>query len=263
MNPPIESVPPEETADNTSPAPKRNAQLPTNIEPSPRNHGESYYTKPDPTPLWKTLLEVVVGAAVISYTIVASLQLSTMNKTYRSTVESFRVDERAWVEIEPIKPILLTPADQQFSATYTCDIFLKNVGKTSAFNIEARASDVMSIDGWDDKADDVERTHNMLYSPEALADISLAHVPRVLAPNSTSPVPFRLTYQATKPFPSWHNEVHYLIGKVNYCDQFNVAHSLRFCFFVSNNRGEIWACKNGNDEDRNDESSTPSASCRK
>lgn len=82
MNPPIESVPPEDTTSNTSAGSEDNAEFSSHIEPSPKRKSESYYTKPDPTPLWKIVLEVLVAVAVIAYTIVASLQLKTMNKSY-------------------------------------------------------------------------------------------------------------------------------------------------------------------------------------
>lgn len=82
MQPPVNSVPPEDTSGHASPEPKRDAQFSSDVHPSPRHKAKSYYTKPDPTPWWKIILEVLVGTAVICYTIVASLQLKTMNKSY-------------------------------------------------------------------------------------------------------------------------------------------------------------------------------------
>jgi hypothetical protein len=207
--------------------------------------------------------------AVAAYAVVTTFMWCAMieqNKiaarALQQTTENFRTDERAWVELDPIRPELLKPADNTFSATFECNIFPKNVGKTPALDIEARATDTMAVDGWDENADNVARAQDMLYTalgPEVFHN----HVPRVLAPNSVSPVPFRLTCEAAKPFPNGHAETHYLIGKFNYCDKFSVRHWLRFCYYVVNARGEIWACKNGNDEDRNGETPTPETACVK
>jgi hypothetical protein len=209
------------------------------------------------TDIGTLVLTCAIAAAAIYSAWVFQGQLTEARKAVTLTVDSFRMDERAWVEIEPIKPVLFSPANQQFSATYTCNIFPKNVGKTPALDVEARATDVMSVDGWDKTTEGVFKAQDMLYSampPEAFH----SRIPRVLAPNTVSPVPFRLTCQA----PGQHGDIHYLIGKINYCDKFNVKHWLRFCFYVVNARGEIWACKNGNDEDRSDETPTPQTACR-
>jgi hypothetical protein len=82
IQPTVDGIYPKDAADNARPEAQSNAQFPANIKPPQKHQAESYYTKPDPTPLWKILLEVIVGAAVIVYTIVASMQLRTMNKSY-------------------------------------------------------------------------------------------------------------------------------------------------------------------------------------
>ena len=212
---------------------------------------------------WAAFYAVAAYAVVTMFMWCAMINQNKIAiRALKQTTENFRTDERAWVEIDPIHPSLIKPADDTFSATFECNIFPKNVGKTPALDIEARATDIMSIDGWDDNAENVTRAQDMLYT--ALGpEVFHSHVPRVLAPNSVSPVPFRLTCPAAKPFPSGHTETHYLIGKFNYCDKFNVRHWLKFCFYVANAKGEIWACKEGNDEDRNDETQTPQTACGK
>jgi hypothetical protein len=193
------------------------------------------------------------------------VQNRTANAQLRQSTESFRIDERAWVEIEPVKPVLLTPEDSQFGATFTCNIYPKNVGKTVARDISVNAHDLLSAEGFDSSADTVRSTQNnlLLGKNKEMGSgkpftLPTNPVPSVLAPNNVSPVPFRLTCEAPK-----NHGVHYLIGRVDYCDQFNIKHWLTFCFYVVNARGEIWTCQNGNDEDRNDETPTPATTCGK
>jgi hypothetical protein len=202
------------------------------------------------------------GAAFV-YAGIATYQSCLIRKQIENSAESFRIDERAWVELEPIKPMLVAPEDKNFGAMFTCDIYPKNVGKTVARDIDARAANVMSVDGWDENADVVSRAQDTMFSDPSLNSVLVSHIPAVIAPNSVSPVPFRNGCQAPRAFPNGHMEMHYLIGRVNYCDQFNVKHWLRFCFYIGTAKGEIWACKQGNYEDRNGENPKPDTACGK
>lgn len=77
-------------------------------------------------------------------------------------------------------------------------------------------------------------------------------VPKVLGPNTISAVPVILYGQEPQRFPKgdW---VSYLIGRIDYTDEFGVPHWLKFCYFVVNAKGDLWNCKEGNEEDRNPE----------
>ncbi len=118
-NPPIQptakGIPPHNESEGARPKTQTNAQFPANVIPTPKHEAESYYTKPDPTPFWKILLEAAVGIAVISYTIVASLQLRTMNKTYQQirdqtaiAQKGFDIFYRPYVGLDGIKPIYIS-----------------------------------------------------------------------------------------------------------------------------------------------------------
>ena len=179
--------------------------------------------------------------------------------------ESFRTDERAWVEIEPIKPVLIAQENATFGATFTCDIYPKNVGKTVARDIMVNANDLLSAKGFDNDAATVRSTQDNLLlgknrEMESGKQLILPNnpVPKVLAPNTVSAAPFRLTCEAPK-----NHGVHYLIGRIDYCDEFKVKHWLKFCFHIVNARGEIWPCQEGNDEDRNKETPTAETACAK
>lgn len=138
--------------------------------------------------------------AVVVYAIVTLLMWNAMrkqNKIADSALAQSRVDERAWVEIDSIKPILLRPADQQFSATFMCNLFPKNVGKTVARDIDMRAMEIFTTDGWDANADQVRKAQDRMFTGQG-SQFGQSAIPKVLAPNSVSPVPFRLTCQAPK-----------------------------------------------------------------
>jgi hypothetical protein len=77
-------------------------------------------------------------------------------------------------------------------------------------------------------------------------------VPKTLAPGMVSSVPFPLNGQEPQVFPNG-DIVSYLIGRIDYVDEFKVPHWMKFCFYVGNARGEIWNCQEGNDEDNNPE----------
>jgi hypothetical protein len=78
-------------------------------------------------------------------------------------------------------------------------------------------------------------------------------IPKVLAPYTTSPVPFVLNGGEPKIFSGSSEWVSYIVGRIDYCDEFQVSHWLKFCFFVADSKGDLWNCKEGNDEDSNPE----------
>jgi hypothetical protein len=171
-------------------------------------------------------------------------------KGFTQSIDSFRMDERAWVEIEPIKPVLLdnTPP---FGATFTCNIFPKNVGKTAATDIVVRATDMFGSEEFGSLPTAMSSAQDKMMFDKS-AKYWAKTVPKVLAPGTTSAAPFRLTCQAPH-VEGGHQWPHYLVGRIDYSDQFRVKHWIKFCYFVVNARGEIWNCQEGNDEDRNPE----------
>ncbi len=215
--------------------------------------------------------------AVAAYAVVTTFMWCAMieqnkiaSKAMRQSTESFRLDERAWVELEPIKPTFLAPANAKQSAAFTCNIYPKNVGKTIARDVVVKAQDLGAAEGMGDSAEQMRNTQDKFLVNEFKENgtentiiVQNNPIPKALAPNAVSQVPFRLTCQAPQVFPSGHQFMHYMVGRIDYCDQFKIKHWLKFCFYVVNARGEIWACKEGNDEDRNDETQTPESACGK
>ena len=85
------------------------------------------------------------------------------------------------------------------------------------------------------------------YSPKKLK-VPLYPMPHVIAPGAVSTVPFTLVGQDDNT-----GKAVFLIGRIDYIDEFQIPHWLRFCFYVTNINGELGNCQEGNDEDRNPE----------
>jgi hypothetical protein len=191
-------------------------------------------------------LTVLVAIAAFWSVYVFQGQLTEAHRATNLSSESFRTDERAWVEIQPIAT----------SPTFRYQLYPKNIGKTAARDIRInalRGSQVGSITMGDSAPQLSMLQDKMLLPSGALSDVPRANpVSKVLAPNTIATVPLIMDGQAPQIFPKdeW---VAYLIGRIDYTDAFNVPHWLKFCFFVANAKGEVWNCKEGNDEDNNPE----------
>lgn len=176
----------------------------------------------------------------------------------RST-ESFRTDERAWVEIEPIKPILAAPRQVGFGTVFRYELYPRNAGKTVARNIVVKAQTSVANIDFGNHADFLRNGQDKLLldkftegSSGKPVIIPRNPVPKVLAPNTASSVPFILAGQEPQVLPK-SQIVSYLIGRIDYMDEFQITHWLKFCFFVANAKGDLWNCQEGNDEDHNPE----------
>jgi hypothetical protein len=190
------------------------------------------------------LISILIWCQMIKQNKIANAQL-------RQSIESFRIDERAWIEIQPIA-LPSNPAARLGAFRY--ELYPKNVGKTAATDIKIyvpRGSMDSSIT-LGDNAPNISRSQDMLVNG-ALSDIPRVNpISKVLAPNTVATVPFIMDGQAPQYF-SKDEWVSYLIGRIDYTDAFNIPHWLKFCFFVVDARGTLWNCKEGNDEDRNPE----------
>jgi hypothetical protein len=180
----------------------------------------------------------------------ANEDLKQSKRALDASIEMARRDQRAWVEIEPIKPIPFAKADGNFGASFQYEIYLKNVGKTVARDIVMHASRMDSGLALGDNADQIRRAQKILLH-ENLGDNN--RMIKVLAPNTVSPVPLRLRAQEPQIFKSGNAFYSFLIGRIDYVDAFSVKHWMTFCYIISNSRGELLNSKEGNDEDNNPE----------
>lgn len=234
----------------------------------------SFWNAPRQKSKWTEIVTVVLtlGIAVAAFwsAFIFQGQLKEARKATNSVSDSFRIDERAWIEIEPITPIQISKEDATFSAGFICNIYPKNVGRTVARDVVVKAQDMGGMEDFGRNAEAMRATQDKMLlggfkemGTNKPVIVPSNPVPKVLAPNSVSPAPFRLTCQAPQHFPDGHQALHYMVGRIDYCDQFQIKHWLKFCFYVVNARGEVWTCQEGNDEDANGETPTPETSCGK
>ena len=209
---------------------------------------------------WQTILTGLTVAALVGYTWYTRQQWITLNKSVTDAENAFRVDERAWVELEPIKPVLFYsgPLMRNF---FKYNIYPKNVGKTVAYDITVRAFRTALMSGLslgdDPKQMKMYQERGLLGNlygrkPKEAEAILSRRVAGVLGPSVVSTVPFDLYGGAPQVFK---NETIYdfLIGRIDYRDAFSVKHWLEFCFFVDKSSGELQYCQQGNDEDHSPE----------
>jgi hypothetical protein len=192
----------------------------------------------------------------------------TAADTLTRSIESFRIDERAWIEIAPPTPILKVPASTTYGgALFTYDFFLKNVGKTAAFEIAVRAPRG-AIDGGLSLGDDsaqIKRlqeklSHDLFGSKLTSNDEVILLSERnakTLGPGVNSFSAFQLNGQEPR-----FERYRFLVGRIDYKDAFSISHWSTFCFFVDTG-GALRYCREGNDEDRNPEIQPTTATPKK
>lgn len=169
---------------------------------------------------------------------------NTAAETLSNTIEQFRIDERAWIAIERVERISVGPS-------FRYKLYPKNLGKTAAHSIVVSAarnmqgsisigSDAVGMSRLQDKTIVSKHPPIPLENPG----------PKTLAPGATAINPFVIDGQA----PLWDGRwVSYLIGRIDYADDFGIKHWTKFCFYVGEANGELWNCTEGNDEDSNPE----------
>src|ERR1700722_8307168 len=210
---------------------------------------------------WVTVgLTVVVAFAAIYSAWLFQGQLTEARIATQLNTESFRIDERAWVEIESIKLIRTYPGDSKIGKSFRYAIYPKNVGKTVASDVQilAHRGSMSSSITMGDNASQIGMFQDrlLLEEPKSPSDIPRINpISKVLAPNTIAAVPLVMDGQAPQPF-SKDEWVSYLIGRIDYTDAFQVKHSLKFCYFVVDSQGNLWNCREGNDQDRNEEMSS-------
>jgi len=219
------------------------------LEQAVKNENDSdYKNRQIRINVWLTVLTGCLVLTSLLAIYISKGASDTATAAMNNSIEFFRVDERAWVEIEPIKPILHSTPNGNFGAVFKYEIYLKNVGKTVARDIVMRAITPGGPLEMGDDANSMRRMQDILMRefPE-----HNNRVPKILAPNTTSSVPLILHGQAAGSIGNGYHS--FLVGRIDYLDAFSAKHWMTFCFFVSNARGELRNCVEGNTEDRNPE----------
>jgi hypothetical protein len=196
-----------------------------------------------------------------------------LNKsTLDASIRNFQIEQRAWIELDPPKSALAPLADTPPGMTLLrFPMYLRNVGKTSAFDIKFRFyNPIGSALFKDDKTGigqlqlpiailrqkEVENVHRFVGPKVKVGVYEGFAVPGVLAPGVRVSAPFTIialtpteARKGRSP-PDPLNYFTYLIGRVEYSDTFGTPHWMKFCLYVSSDEGDIQNCQYGNDEDR-------------
>lgn len=185
--------------------------------------------------------------------VAATRAANTASETLTKSIEQFRIDERAWIEIDRIERMQVSVKDEKFGAAFRYRFYPRNVGKTEAHGIVVNAARNMQTSiSLESNADGMKRTQNAMLLNALPREARENPIPKVLAPNTTAVVPFVMDGQEPQLFAKdeW---VSYLIGRIDYTDDFGVPHWMKFCFYVAEPNGNLWNCHEGNDEDNNPE----------
>lgn len=233
-----------------------------------------------------TLYLVIVGVvgAVISISALAVIfaQWSVMEAQREDTERLFQNDQRAWLTVEydsepaqivttkaPVGPThrrSKVHSRRRHSAPaavsrvkppaeFTYAFYWKNVGKTAAHEVKAYFS---SNDEYADFGDDlalVTKVQGELLdqtqwpSGRTSARFQIS-TPGVVLPSVREPANITATGGEEKADQTGRPIRHYFVGRIEYTDAFRRGHSLKFCFFVGHDKGQLHQCAAGNDADR-------------
>jgi hypothetical protein len=219
--------------------------------------------------VWLTWAAWLTFVAAAIYAGINYSMWRAMQRTNELATETFRIDERAWLVVDPVTAVPLAPANDRFPASFLCNIYPRNAGKTAATHVQIKALALGGGEELGNNAEQMQRTQDRMLLNKFTemgtgkpVIVPEGPLPRVIPPASSSPAPVRVGCSAPQILASGTRFIEYVVGRIDYCDQFQVRHWLKFCFFVANARGEVWNCKEGNDEDRNREEA-PSLECSK
>jgi hypothetical protein len=184
--------------------------------------------------------------------IAAQRQANSMRDQLRVSIESFRTDERAWIEFDPIKSPRVIPKATGFPWTgYRYELYPKNIGKTAAYDFVVRGEISASTIELSSNVRGMQMIQDGLFKDNtsgARVLMPTTPIPKVLAPYSIAAAPFVLVGTEAQ----YGRIYSFLVGRVDYSDVFGIAHWMKFCMVIVGN-GTLRYCEVGNDEDRNPE----------
>ncbi len=208
-----------------------------------------------------TLFAAAAALGAWYYAGIAARQLCTMNQAAETsrrellnTINSFREDERAWVEIGNIRqaPQRMIP---KVGLIFRYELTLRNVGKTVARDVRLT---VLVPQG--SYAGITSKSAIAAYlEPKPPKGMELSRwkpeIPgaQSLAPAADAPVPAIVFAAEPHGKPAEGGPINSeLLGEVTYLDAFGANHWMHFCYLVFEG-GKLFNCPYGNEEDKNPE----------
>jgi hypothetical protein len=186
----------------------------------------------------------------------------TAQKTLNQSIEQFRMDERAWLQLEISKNdrAVATKALKNVIGNVPVssqEVFIKNYGRTIARNVTVKVSRTFGEESFGKDIARIQYAQDTLRIGKNLDPDKRKWI--FIFPQVTPPaIPPQTSTIAPLPFPvvnirkgEGNSLYSYSIGRIDYFDAFGVRHWKTFCFFST---GEMLVyCDTGNDEDDNPE----------
>jgi len=166
----------------------------------------------------------------------------------------FKADERAWVEIGRIDKTVYPPDSGTGMTSFTVkfDLYFKNVGKTLARDVRISVIDTNAGEDLMYNRKGIRMFQDQLFrgwkQAKGINPPESVPGPQTLAPGEQSIVPVHSAGAQPK-----YGRYSYVMGRIRYLDTFGANHWKHFCYFVSDERGDLDFCQYGNDEDTNPE----------
>jgi hypothetical protein len=184
----------------------------------------------------------------------------TAERSVNANIAASRMDERAWIEIAPMKPFDVVDGPL---TSFSYNLIPKNVGKTAARKIVVRVVPLL--------LGTIQQTKNPLFIHRWQTEILVGRGGRkrvgipgflpnsqirdqeVLGPGEAFPIPIVLGGSSPSTDQQNSQVVSEIIGRIDYLDEFGIPHWLGFCFYTASASGDLERCQAGNNQDHNSE----------
>jgi hypothetical protein len=201
------------------------------------------------------LVTILLGLGAIAGIWFSYRALVDARKSEALALSHFQADERAWIEMS------IRSAGLQSDGKYLYQVTFANRGKTGAHKLtigeitmikdsqliydkrQIRGYQRFSTMGTPGAAG-----YDVSLSPGTTSAIGPHTISPVLAPGAEIPLSIAFTGVTPTRTSTGHLYSAFFVGRADYLDAFDSAHSLDFCLYVGE-KGELQYCPSGNDED--------------
>jgi len=182
-------------------------------------------------------------------------QTEATKKSTETVVDVFRAEKRAWLQIDSIDVREIHDLPPGSVRTFWYNFKFRNLGGTAARDIRIGSSAASaghslsySKKGIDMSLEPFKSAPKLPTDTDPTLKESISPIIATLGPGSVTPIPHRMVGSLPQNNRTLYT---FLIGRVDYVDEFKTPHWLTFCFIVYGTEGGLNYCWYGNDEDKN------------